>query len=48
METDWEQSWEREDHGQGRGFTPVQVFLLVLAILLAAALVGMGIFYFIL
>ncbi len=46
IKSDWEQSWEREGREQGRGFTPVQIFLLILAIGLLAALTAMGLFYF--
>ncbi len=46
MKSDWEQSWERKGREQGRGFTPVQIFLLIIALLLFLALAGMGLFYF--
>ena len=44
--TNWEDSWERSDQNRGNGLTPAQIVLIILAILLIAALIGMGILYF--
>ncbi len=46
VKNDWEESWERKGREQGRGFTPVQIILLIFAILLAAVLLGMGAIFF--
>ncbi|MCC8137800.1 MAG: hypothetical protein LIO76_06990 [Clostridiales bacterium] len=46
LKNDWEDSWERSDQNRGNGLTPAQIFLIVLAVLLAAALIGILLLYF--
>ncbi len=46
LKNDWEESWERNAREQGRGFTPVQIFLIVIAAVLLIVLIAMLVFYF--
>lgn len=46
VRSDWEESWERSGRGEGKGLTPVQILLAVLAVLLFAALIGMAIIFY--
>ncbi|MCC8051493.1 MAG: hypothetical protein LIP10_12705 [Clostridiales bacterium] len=46
LKSNWEDSWERSDENRGNGFTPAQIFLIILAVLLAAALSGILVLYF--
>ncbi|MCD7765736.1 MAG: hypothetical protein LUH53_04360 [Lachnospiraceae bacterium] len=46
MKSDWEDSWERSDKNRGNGLTSAQIFLIILAVLLAAALIGILVLYF--
>ncbi|MCD8014553.1 MAG: hypothetical protein LUG99_15540 [Lachnospiraceae bacterium] len=48
LHNNWEESWERTGCGQGKGFTPAQIVLVILIIVLLAALIGMGVVYLIL
>ncbi|MCD7736493.1 MAG: hypothetical protein LUI07_05970 [Lachnospiraceae bacterium] len=44
--SDWEESWERTGRGEGKGITPAQIVLVVVAVLLIAALAAMGVIFF--
>lgn len=48
LHNDWEESWERAGRRQGNGFTPAQIILVILIIVLVAALIGMGILFLLL
>ncbi|MCD8103633.1 MAG: hypothetical protein LUF35_01200 [Lachnospiraceae bacterium] len=45
VKKDWEDSWERDERQQGDGITPAQVVLIMLAVFLLAALIGMGVLF---
>ncbi|MCD7819303.1 MAG: hypothetical protein LUH07_09675 [Lachnospiraceae bacterium] len=47
LENAWEESWDRTGQNRENGITPVQVLLIVLVVLLLAALIGMGVIFFI-